>query len=345
MKALSEISVEQGFKMKALSAYDSKPDERYISKNIFKGYKGNKLRFTIGVLIATRNADKIFIGHINLALVGLLIKLTNPEAKLYLIAHGVEVWDKVGLIKTLFLRSCYRILAVSNFTKNKIVENHGIIPERVIVFHNTIDPYFKIPAKFEKPDYILEKLKIGKNDIVLMTLGRISSMEGRKGYDKVMTALSEIKMAHPNIKYVIAGSYDQDEYNRIGKVIAENNLKDIVKVTGFISEDELTDYYLASDIFIMPSKQEGFGIVFVEAMACGVAVIAGNKDGSSDAVAYDQNNRLVNPDNVNQIKNAITELLDITSINKEKLQKGTIERFGFDRFKKQLGVILKEEIL
>ena len=336
MKALSEISAEQSLNMIALSAYDTEPDERYISRNFFKGYKGNKLRLVLDTLARARNARKVFIAHINLSLIGLLIKTINPGVKLYLITHGVEVWNKTGLLKTLFLRSCYRILAVSNFTKNKIVENHGIIPERVIVFHNTVDPYFKIPAKFEKPGYILEKLEIDKNDIVLLTLGRISFLEGRKGYSEVLTVLSEIKDSYKNLKYIIVGKYDQKEYKRIEKMISEKKLTDIVKITGFIAESELTDYYLTSDIFIMPSRQEGFGIVFLEAMVCGVPVIAGNRDGSRDAMIDNTYNRLVDPDNSAEIKSSLIDLITKRIFDKNVLRDSVLEKFSYTEFKNRL---------
>jgi glycosyltransferase involved in cell wall biosynthesis len=96
-----------------------------------------------------------------------------------------------------------------------------------------------------------------------------------------------------------------------------------------------------ADLFIMPSQKEGFGIVFIEAMACGLPVIAGNKDGSVDALKNGELGILVDPDDKDQILEALeTELKDRDLKNKLKLktdlQKKVIDVFGFDTFKKNL---------
>ena len=88
----------------------------------------------------------------------------------------------------------------------------------------------------------------------------------------------------------------------------------------------------------MPSKKEGFGIVFIEAMASGLRVIAGNKDGSVDALSNGKLGKLVDPDDLNQVENVLSELLDSPSNKEEKLalQKNVFEVFNYQNYRENL---------
>jgi glycosyltransferase involved in cell wall biosynthesis len=109
-------------------------------------------------------------------------------------------------------------------------------------------------------------------------------------------------------------------------------MEDKVVFTGFIKNDELNDHFLMSDLYIMPSYGEGFGIVFVEAMYFGLPVIAGNKDGSVDALLNGKLGILVDPMNVNEIQSAIESVLLYPSsyIPDSNL---LLENFGYQQFK------------
>ena len=96
------------------------------------------------------------------------------------------------LLKKSLIQKADLILAVSSFTKNKIVEKHQISEEKIKILHNTLDPFFKIPDKFEKPEYLLTRYNLNKDQKILLTVGRISNKEGHKGYDKVINILPEI---------------------------------------------------------------------------------------------------------------------------------------------------------
>ena len=102
---------------------------------------------------------------------------------------------------------------------------------------------------------------------------------------------------------------------------------------GYIEENELIDHYLLADLFAMPSKKEGFGIVFIEALACGLPVIAGNKDGSADALMNSKLGELIDPDSNRQIFSALLKLLQnhISPKTNEVLN-----NFSFKSFKERL---------
>lgn len=341
IKALNDISLEQNFELLVKSSYDELPDERYISRDNFEGYAGNKLKFAFNCLAEAKKMKLVFVGHINLAPVVVLLKLLNPKIKLILIAHGIEIWDKQTLIKKLLIKWADKILAVSNFTKNQIIKNNDIAEDKILVFPNTLDPYFMIPINFEKPDYLLKRYNIDKKTKVILTITRINKFEGYKGYYKVIDVLPGIIKKIENVKYILVGKYDQVEETRLRLKISKLGLEKNVILTGFVKEEELTDHYLLADVFILPSKKEGFGIVFIEAAACGVPVIAGNQDGSCDALLDGKLGKLINPDDINEIANSIVELINPPNMNNSEL---VYKHFGFDKFKLRLLDILNNSI-
>lgn len=197
-----------------------------------------------------------------------------------------------------------------------------------------------MPKTFGKPAYLQKRYGIDEKTKVILTVTRINKNEGYKGYDKVLEALPEIISLLPNIKYILAGKYDEYEEQRIKERVKRLGLEKHFILTGFIKEKELTDHYLLADVFVLPSKKEGFGIVFIEAAACGVPVIAGNQDGSIDALMKGKLGMLINPDNINEISKAILEQLNTTNFN---MSNAVIETFGFNTFKKNLTMVLNEK--
>ena len=93
------------------------------------------------------------------------------------------------------------------------------------------------------------------------------------------------------------------------KLISVYKVDEQVILPGFIDESELTDHFLLADLFVLPSKKEGFGIVFIEALACGLPVVCGNTDGSVDAIYNGELGKAINPDDIAELENAITEYL------------------------------------
>lgn len=338
MKALYDISFEQNFDFKVISSHDSLPDERYIPKEKFIGFNGNKIKFAFSCFAGINKMELVFIGHINLAPVAVLLKILNPKIKLILIGHGIEIWQKQTGFKKLLLKLSHKMLAVSNFTKNQIVKNNNIDGNKIIVFHNTLDPFFKIPNKFEKPDYLLKRYNIDKKTKVILTITRINKYEGYKGYDKVIEALPTVIKEIPDIRYILCGKYDEVEGKRLNEKVKSLGLEKYFLLTGFIKEEELTDHYLLADVFILPSKKEGFGIVFIETLACGVPVIAGNKDGSVDALMNGKLGKLIDPDSTEEILSSVVESFENPTSNKKDL---VVEYFGFDKFKEKLSSVIR----
>lgn len=210
-----------------------------------------------------------------------------------------------------------------------------------MVFHNSLDPYFQISPQPKILDHLKEKYQIEKADQVLMTLTRLVSSEKYKGYDKVIQAMAHLKPQHPRLKYFILGKYDKIESERILQLVKQYGLEQAVFLTGFVPDDAISSHFALADVFVMPSQKEGFGIVFIEAMACGLPVIAGNVDGSVDALHHGELGILVNPHELDEIEQAILHyrehpLAQQPEVLREKVQ----TYFGYPHYKEELRKLL-----
>lgn len=345
MYALQSLEHEGKITADAISFCDTASNPVYFPEEQYKGFNRNRVQFVVSLLLRAKKYDAVILGHINLSIPGLLIKIIYGKQKQVLvITHGIEVWGILNKPAQLLLKKADQILAVSNFTKNKIIERNGIPGAKIHIFPNTFDPFFAFPTDFKKPLFLKERYGINPGQKVVLTLTRISSSEKYKGYDLVLETLPSIKKLFPGLKYIIAGKYDEQEKNRIDRLVTQYQLQDTVVIPGFIADDEITAHYLLADVFIMPSKKEGFGIVFIEAMACGLPVIAGNLDGSVDALQNGQLGTLINPDSKIAIADSLTAALNLSSHSnggeKQELQTNAVAAFGFSSYLKNLDTIL-----
>lgn len=343
MKALYEVAGGVSGKLLVLSAYDTTTDSRYLPEEVFKGFDKNRLLFSLKAIQSAAKADTIILGHINLALIGLCIKWLFPTTRVILIAHGIEVWNVKSPVQRLFLHKADQILAVSQYTRNRILAtNPELQNEKIQVFYNTLDPFIPLPYHFTKPAYLQKRYGLASSARIILTVARLSDSEQYKGYDKIIEELPAVLKACPDAIYLLCGKYGDGEKARIDGLIQQYNLLGKVIMPGFIPDLELIDHYLLADVFAMPSKKEGFGIVFIEALACGLSVIAGNKDGSAEALLHGKLGTLVDPDNNSDIRQAlITRLLnDSTAAGKNALQQEVNTHFGFEAYTHRLQKII-----
>lgn len=338
LKALHELSVEGYVDASAYSMYDTAVNEKYFARKRFRGFGGSRLVFVLQTIYHALSNDVLILGHINLAVVGILVKKLKPSIQLVLVAHGIEVWETQTGFKQQLLQQADMILAVSSFTKGKIIEHNPLVKHECIkVFPNTIDSYFDLPKDFNRPSYLMERYGIGEQEQVILTVTRLSSTEKYKGYDNTIELIQSINQQSVNkVHYLLCGKYDAAEFERVNALIAAHHAQDYVQLVGFVKDAELIDHYLLADVFVMPSKKEGFGIVFIEAMACGRKVIAGNKDGSVDALKNGELGQLVDPDNKAELMTAIEQSLKKSIETPLLLQEKVMDAFGFHRYKERL---------
>ncbi len=288
---------------------------------------------TSGIL---QHPNLIISTHLNFTVAANFLKrLTGIPY--WTIAHGIEAWDiqRPSLQKA--LQNADQILCVSHYTRNRLIQEQNLNPEKLSLLPNTFDSnQFKINSK---PSYLLDRYQLKPEQPILLTVNRLVSQESYRGYDKILEALPQIRQVIPNIHYIIAGK--GDDQPRLKQSIFQQQLQDCVTLAGFVPDSELCDHYNLCDVFAMPSKLEGFGIVFLEALACGKPVLAGNKDGSVDALCQGKLGVLVNPDNTQEIAQTLIQVLQKNYSHPliyqpEALRKKVIEAYGFEQFKNRL---------
>ena len=165
-----------------------------------------------------------------------------------------------------------KIITVSNLTRNIVIEKYKIDPEKVTTVYNAVEPV----SQEEKI-----RLKKGVTDKIVTFLGRITM---QKGPEFFVEAASLVLKKMKNVRFVMAGSGDM--MNAMVKRAAELKISDRFHFTGFLKSDDVFDMFRMSDVFVMPSVSEPFGIVPLEAMQSDVPVIISNQSGVSEILKY-----------------------------------------------------------
>lgn len=164
------------------------------------------------------------------------------------------------------------IVAVSNYTKGKIVSHYGIAPQKVFVVHNAVE-------KDVEPS--VEEFGIKKHNKVVLFLGRITL---QKGPDYFIYAARKVLEKEPEARFVMAGTGDMEPF--IMDKAAEMGMADKILFTGFLSGNDVNRIYRMADVYVMPSVSEPFGITALEAMKNSTPVILSKNSGVSEIVSH-----------------------------------------------------------
>jgi phosphatidyl-myo-inositol dimannoside synthase len=250
-----------------------------------------------------RPIDVVFCGHVFMApLAWVLARLFG--ARYWLQTHGVEIWTPRAGLKRAAIEAADLVTAVSRLTRSRLLGWTDLDPHRVRVLPNTVrDVFAPGPAS---PVY-RERLGL-RGDPILLTVGRLASTERSKGHEPIFAILPALRLRFPDLVYVIAG--DGDDRGRLEALAHDLGFgPEIVRFLGYVPDEELPDLYRLADLFVMPSATEGFGIVYLEAVACGLRVLGGAADGSNDAIRDDSVGEAVEPANPQALFEAIVRLL------------------------------------
>lgn len=231
------------------------------------------------------------------------------------VVHGRELllapWRKTPLaqrgydaVRRRSLAAVDRVLATGTYTAG-LARELGVAAERIRITGCGTDP-----ERFRPVDArpLRERLGLGERR-VLLTMARLVP---RKGIDSVLRALPAVRRAVPDVAYLVCGEGPDRE--RLETLARELGVQDAVRFPGSVPDDELTRWYCAANVFVMPSRSEppdveGFGIVFLEAGACERPVVAARAGGVPDAVADGISGLLVAPGDLDELAVKLVELL------------------------------------
>jgi glycosyltransferase involved in cell wall biosynthesis len=221
---------------------------------------------------------------------------------------GSQVNPAICTIEKEGLEAADKIIAVSYFTRNIILEKYHIAPEKVKTVYNAVEPLSSELKPIQK--------NAGEKKIVSF-LGRITM---QKGPEYFINAASLVLQKMENVHFVMAGKGDL--LNAMIKRAAELNISDSIDFPGFLKDNEVTELFRKSDVFVMPSVSEPFGIVALEAMQANVPVIVSKQSGASEVL---KNVLKVDYWDVHEMANAIYAILTDESFSNNLIVNGKEE--------------------
>jgi phosphatidylinositol alpha-1,6-mannosyltransferase len=328
-----------------------RPTDRFASNHLSFRFSGNTsaplqtlnfVRQIMQALIAQR-PHLILCGHLNFAPVVLWVHRLL-DIPYWILVYGIDTWDVTSASKINALRHAKQIVSISGYTRDRLIQEQQLPAHQISILPVTFDA--SRFAILSKPDYLLQRYHLQSDQPILLTVARLADSDRFKGYDQVLKALPHIRQTLPNVHYLIVGK--GRDRPRIEGLINELDLQNCVTLTGFVPDDELCDHYNLCDVFAMPSKREGFGIVYLEALACGKPALGGNQDGAVDALCGGKLGALIDPDDIDGIAQTLVQILQGIYPNDlmydpEALRQTVIDTYGFEQFQRRLTDLLQGE--
>jgi len=276
------------------------------------------------LVLGRETFDLVICGHINLLPFAYLIGWLTQKP-IFLILFGSDAWTPPrrrwpnALYRT--VRGC---VSISQFTSDRFVRWSGISSDKIYLLPCCVDL-----ARFSsngKPKAFIEKYRL-QNKKVLLTVGRITKEERSKGFELVIKALPRLVKKIKNLVYLVVGEGDDVEYL---KMLAGNlGVEQQVIFTGFIDEKEKPDIYHCADVYVMPSKGEGFGIVYLEALAAGLTIIGSKSDAGQETLRAGRWGYLVDRDNEDSLIDGVLKAFqNPITVSRDELQEHSSSYFN-----------------
>jgi len=267
----------------------------------------SKLHFAwLALLVTVRQRPQLLLAaHINFSFLARWLAAV-VGARSVLLIYGAEAWRarRSGWVNR-SLAGIDHVTAISRVTLDRFVAWSGVEPQKTSLLPCCVDLERFTPG--ERDAALRARLGLtGKR--VLMTLGRLATEERAKGFDEVIEALPQLVEAVPDVVYLICGT--GNDAGRLASKAAALGIGERVVFAGYVAEPEKPDYYRLADAFVLASRCEGFGIVVLEALACGVPVLASAIDGSSEAILDSNLGSCVDPTDAVALQHALRALLE-----------------------------------
>ncbi len=260
------------------------------------GAARSKKRLITHIMLDAPRTDVLFVGHLSFAPVAYLMKKLGRVRRYHVILHGIEAWKRVAVIDRLALRAATNIVATTCFTAEECARHNGLSSKHFRVIPLCADerkvdpsPSFNLHGKFK-----------------LLCVARQDVRERYKGFEHVFEAIGRLLPAHPGIHLNLVGTGNDQE--RLKAEAKKLGVHDQVTFWGALPDAELAAAYQHCDVFVMPSKNEGFGIVFLEAMRHGKPCIGGNHGGTPYVIEHERSGYLVEYGDVESICRYLSRL-------------------------------------
>jgi glycosyltransferase involved in cell wall biosynthesis len=258
---------------------------------------------TAVIRFSLKRVDLIICAHVNLLPLAVLLRV-KLRCPLVLVVYGIDVWTEPHHSTRFWLRQVSGVWSISAITRDRMNRWARLPATAYTLLPNSIrlDQYGTAPKSRE----LLERYGLHGRKVIL-TLARMSSAERYKGIDEVLEVMPVLIAKEPALSYLVAG--DGNDRKRLEAKAHALGVGNHVVFAGFVKECEKADHYRLADVFAMPSRGEGFGFVFLEALACGVPVVGSALDGSREALRDGELGELVDPSDSASVLSGIARAL------------------------------------
>lgn len=248
--------------------------------------------------------DLVVCGHLYLLPAAWLLARLRG-ARLALIIHGLEAWERSHKpLVNLLARFVDAFISVSRLSAERFIRWSKVPMARAFILPNCVDLNHFQP---QPRDAALIERHALQSSKVILTVGRLAAQERYKGFDEVIEIMPQLVRRFSTLKYLIVG--DGPDRPRLEAKARTLGVSQHVVFAGYVPESDKVAYYNLADAYVMPSFGEGFGIVLIEAVACGIPVIGSRVDGSREALLDGQLGRLVDPRNQEELLKEVTAVL------------------------------------
>jgi len=340
---MSEYAASHKMECRFLSLNDSQELHRMRMMDrefVFTGADRGKARFVANALRAARRKPRIVLAaHPNLAPIARAMRLFAPRMKTIVCAHGIEVWEPLPGTRRNALRRATLVLSPSQATADHLASVQGVSPERIRVLPWALDPDFE--TKFAKDSRPLPaNFPRGR---VILSVGRWLATERYKGMDTLILAMPRLLLRWPQLQLAFVGSGDDRGW--LEHIARDSGVQRHVHFLTGLSYGEISACYQAAEIFALPSRGEGFGFVYLEAMAHGKPVIGGAHGGAPEVIGDGVTGYVVQHGDPVQLATSIDALLSDPEAARRMGEAGRqrVEKeFRFNVFAKAFKKLLRE---
>lgn len=342
--ALHNFSIRLHCPVEFLGLNDARGAHEYSvgdSSIAYRGFGRSKLRFVLAAMACARkNPRLVLAAHPNLAVPAMWMKRFAPNSKVLVLVHGIDVWEPLSARRHAALLAADLLMAPSFYTAQKLTEVQSVPPQKIRKLPWPLNE--EVLRMSESPADLPLPPNFPRSPVIL-TVGRWAASERYKGADDLIHAVAQLRPAFPGLNLVAVGG--GDDLPRLKKIASDLNVAAAVHFLEGISRRELAACYARADIFALPSAGEGFGFVFLEAMAFGKPLVGAQAGGATDLIEDGVNGLLVPPRDQAALLQAIERLLRDDSLRAALGQKGAKivrQKYRFEVFQEGFGKILAE---
>jgi phosphatidylinositol alpha-1,6-mannosyltransferase len=309
------------------------------------GHAGSKIQFARAALRAAGRKPALVLAlHPHLSPIVSLMKARSREFRSIVFTHGIEVWQPLGRARGAALRRADLVLAPSADTVEHLISDQRISLDRVQRLPWGLDPEFEARVSAHTP--LVLPAEFPRTGRIILTVGRWDSNEKYKGADTLIAALPLALKTVSDVSLVLVG--DGNDRPRLEQHARDLQVLDRVHFLRGVTPEQLSACYANCDVFALPSSGEGFGMVFLEAMAYGKPVIGGAHGGIPDLVEDGKTGLLVPHGDVQRLAQAIELILGDSSRAAQMGARGRdriATAFSFALFQARLTGLLSDALV